>query len=61
MINLWRDRVIKRVSHRVIKSVQGERRSSHHPEAQLPQPQYMIVMDVEEIVDLTPAHMKKGK
>lgn len=31
-----------------------------HPEALLPKPEYMIVMEVEEIIDLTPKHLKQG-
>ena len=58
LIERWHQRVAKRVAHRLIKSVQGERRSAHHPEAQLPAPQYMIEISVQEIVDLAPAHLK---
>ena len=55
----WEERLIKRISQRLIKNVQEEKITSSHPEAELPQPQYLIVVDVEQIVDLAPQHLKK--
>jgi hypothetical protein len=50
--------VTARISQRIIKNIHEEKSSGHHPEAAFPRPQYMIVMDVEEAVDLTPRHLK---
>ncbi|MBU2063864.1 MAG: pyridoxamine 5'-phosphate oxidase family protein [Candidatus Omnitrophica bacterium] len=61
IIKKWEEKVIQRISDRVIKNVQSDTKSFHHPEAKFPQPQYMIVIDVEEITDLTPTHLKKDK
>ena len=57
----WEERLIQRISQRLIKNVQEEKITSHHPEAKLPKLQYLIVIDFEQIVDLTPQHLKQGK
>lgn len=59
IIKGWEDKVIKRISQRVIRDVKSDRKLAHHPEAKFPHPQYLIEFDVEEIVDLTPGHLKK--
>ena len=59
IIKAWEERVIQRISKRVIKSIKDYRKSGHHPEAKFPYPEYLIEVDVENIVDLTPAHLKK--
>lgn len=58
VVKAWERKIVRRISERLIKNVQGEDRSMQ-PEAHLPSPQYLIVMEVSEIVDLTPAHIKK--
>ena len=58
-IKVWEEKVIKRISQRLIKSVQEEKGISSHPEAHLPPAQYLIELEVEEIVDLTPGHIKR--
>ena len=58
IIQAWEDRVIRRISGRLIHNVKNEKKTGHHPESRLPQPQYLITLDVEEIVDLAPAHLK---
>jgi len=60
IIKSWEERVIQRISERVIKNVQQEKVASFHPEAQFPHPQYLIVMEVDEIIDLAPSHLKKS-
>jgi uncharacterized pyridoxamine 5'-phosphate oxidase family protein len=59
IIKAWEERVIGRISKRVLKSIKDYRRSGHHPEAKFPHPEYLIEVDVEGIVDLTPSHLKK--
>ncbi len=59
IIQSWDEKIISRITQRVSKNVRGEAGHSHHPEAALPNPQNMIVMDVEMIIDLTPAHIKQ--
>jgi len=54
----WETKVIERISSRVIKNIQVSRKTHHHPESRLPQPRYLIAIEVEDIVDLTPTHLK---
>ncbi|MDD5195237.1 MAG: pyridoxamine 5'-phosphate oxidase family protein [Candidatus Omnitrophica bacterium] len=58
IIKKWEERVIQRISKRLIQSVKTDKKSSAHPESRFPQPQYLIVVNVEEIVDLAPGHLK---
>lgn len=53
----WENKVIQRVSKRVISDIKKEKKNLYHPEALFPQPQYLIEMEVEDVVDLTPAHL----
>ncbi|MDD5617624.1 MAG: pyridoxamine 5'-phosphate oxidase family protein [Candidatus Omnitrophica bacterium] len=57
-LKAWEDKITSRVTQRVLKNVRGEKGHLHHPEIQLPRPEYMIYMKVEEIVDLTPRKIK---
>lgn len=59
IIKKWEERVIQRISKRLIKNVKEDRKSLYHPESQFPRPQYLIEVDVEDIVNLTPQHFKK--
>jgi uncharacterized pyridoxamine 5'-phosphate oxidase family protein len=56
---MWEDKIAGRLTGRIIKNVQGQKGHSSHPEALLPQPEYLIVMEVENCVDLTPRHLKE--
>lgn|SRR3989338_3838560 len=56
VIRKWEEKVIRRISKRVIKNVRQDKCSSKHPEAGFPQPKYLIEVEVEEVVDLAPAH-----
>lgn len=58
LMRKWEEKVIQRISRRVIKNVKDSRDSRHHPEAKFPHPQYLIEVSVEEVVDLTPPHLK---
>lgn len=61
IIKAWEERVIQRISKRLIKSLKDYKKSGNHPEAKFPYPQYLIEVDVDEVVDLTPAHLKSAK
>jgi len=54
LLELWEKKVTSRLSHRVLKNISGEKGHHSHPEALLPEPEYLIEMEVESIVDLTP-------
>lgn len=58
LIKIWSDKIVSRLSHRIIKRLHGERGHPRHPEIHLPKPKYMIIMEVEDIIDLTPGHLK---
>lgn len=58
IIKDWEERLIQRISKRLIKSLKDYKKSSQHPEAKFPHPQYLIEVDVGEVVDLTPVHLK---
>jgi uncharacterized pyridoxamine 5'-phosphate oxidase family protein len=61
IIKAWEDRVISRITKRVVKSVQTDKKSRLHPESRFPSPQYLIEIDVEKIIDLAPAHLVKSE
>ena len=56
----WDQKITERITNRILKNLREEPGHASHPEAQLPRPEYLIVMDVNEIVDLSPAHLKKS-
>ena len=58
VIAAWEEKITGRISRRLIKNIRDEKGHPKHPEALLPRPKYLIVMKVEEIVDLTPEHLK---
>lgn len=60
IIKAWEDRIILRVTRRILKNLREEKGHPRHPEALLPQPQYLIIAKVEEIIDLTSHHIKQG-
>lgn len=61
LIDSWQHKIIKRISARLIRNLKALVSRKHHPEAELPKPAYLIILQVEEIVDLTPGHLKMNK
>lgn len=59
LIKAWEKRITRRITQRVIKNIRGEKGHPHHPEALLPKPEYLIEMEVEGIIDLTPHALKE--
>jgi uncharacterized pyridoxamine 5'-phosphate oxidase family protein len=53
-IKSWEEKITNRLSQRVLKNIRGEKGHPRHPELLLPLPEYMIIMEVDEIIDLTP-------
>ena len=54
-IDIWHERLAKRIARRVITHVKEARGESESiPEAKFPLPQYLIEVTVEKIVDLAP-------
>lgn len=58
ILKAWEDKLTSRVSSRVLKNIRGEKGHLSHPEIRLPKPEYMISVEVEDVVDLTPHNIK---
>lgn len=58
IVKAWEDRITSRLTERLLNNIHEEKGHKGHPEASLPKPQYMIVLAVSEVVDLTPIHLK---
>ena len=56
---VWEDKIISRITQRVLKNVTGEKGHPRHPEALLPKPKYLIAVKVKRVLDLTPQHLKQ--
>lgn len=55
IVSKWEERILKRITERITKSVQSGEKSKAHFEAKLPRhPKYLIEIDVENIIDLSP-------
>jgi len=54
----WKKRITHRITHRLLKNIRGEKGHPRHPEAQFPNPEYLIEIEVREMVDLTPSSLK---
>ncbi len=60
IIKEWDKKVIERISKRLIRNVRGQRIALFHPEASFPFPQYLILMQPEEVVNLSPKELRKS-
>lgn len=60
IINEWDKSITSRVTSRLLRNIRGEKGHPAHPEALLPKPKYMIMVEVDEVIDLTPRHLKKA-
>lgn len=59
MIRAWEEKITSRLTQRLLKNIRGGVKGHpRHPEALLPKPEHMIVLEVEDVVDLTPHHLK---
>lgn len=58
VIAAWEKKLNSRITQRVIDSIHGRKAHKRHPEVLMPKPKYLIVMDVDEAIDLTPTHLK---
>ena len=58
IIKAWEDRITSRLTRRVLREMREEKGHPSYPEVVLPKPEYMIAMDVEEVIDLAPHPLK---
>ena len=59
IIKTWEDNITSRLTKRLLKNLVQDQTQRHHPEASLPAPKHLIVLEIEEIVDLAPYHLRK--
>ena len=61
IIKAWETRIANRITHRLLKNIHEENTKGHksHPESALPSPEYMIEMEVSDIISLTPSHIRQ--
>jgi len=59
IMRAWEERITSRITQRLLKNIREEKGHPRHPESLLPKPQYMIDMETEEVIDLTPHHLRK--
>ena len=55
----WEDNITSRLAKRLLKNLGQDKGQGHHPEASLPRPKHLVVLEVVEIIDLAPHHLKK--
>ena len=60
LLKAWDERITSRLTQRLLRNLREEKGHPRHPEALLPKPEYLIVMEVEDIIDLTPHHIRQG-
>lgn len=60
IVKSWENKISSRLTHRLLKNIHGEKGHPRHPEMLLPKPSYLISMEVNNIIDLTPHHIKQG-
>jgi len=58
ILTLWDDKITERATKRVIKNIHEDKGSSKHPEILLPKPEYLILVETKEIINLTPGRMR---
>ncbi len=69
IIKTWEDKITSRLAKRLLRNLSSDKLLSnlsedkgheHHPEASLPFPKHIIMIEVGGIVDLAPFNLKKG-
>ena len=58
LIEAWEDRLTHRLTRRILRNIHEEKGHNRHPEALLPRPKYLILLEVAQTVDLTPHSFK---
>lgn len=60
LIKTWEDNITSRLAKRLLRNLVQDQTQRHHPEASLPRPKHLIILEVEEIVDLAPYHLNES-
>ncbi|MFA4991203.1 MAG: pyridoxamine 5'-phosphate oxidase family protein [Candidatus Omnitrophota bacterium] len=56
LLRLWEKKITGRITHRLLKNLRGEKGHLSHPEALLPSPEYVILVETCEVVNLASRH-----
>ncbi len=68
IIKTWEDKITSRLAKRLLRNLSSDKLLSnlsedkgraHHPEASLPLPKHIILIEVEQVVDLAPFNLRK--
>ena len=59
IIKKWEDNITSRLAKRMLLNLSRDKARKYHPEASLPQPKHLIVFEVEQIVNLSPQHLRE--
>ena len=59
IIKSWEDNITSRLTKRLLRNLSAQQARGHHPEASLPKPKHLIIVEVKEIVDLALYDLKK--
>lgn len=59
VLSAWEKKISSRVSKRIIRNIKGEKGHPKHPEISFPAPEYIIEMEVDSVIDLTPQALKE--
>ena len=54
----WEEKILSRVSKRIITNVKKERGSLKHPEIRFPSPEAVLAVTVEHVINLAPEYLK---
>ncbi len=60
IIKKWENNITSRMAKRLLTDLSKDKSHAHHPEASLPEPEHLIAVEVEQIVDLSVHHLRKG-
>lgn len=52
LLKKWKIKKAGRTTSRIIRNIRAEKKDDAHPEASFPEPNHIVVVEVEEIIDL---------
>jgi len=55
IIKKWDDKLLSRISKRIVKHIKRDKRSLYHPEANMPIPEYIIFVKAKKVISLIPS------
>ena len=58
ILKAWEDKLTERLTNRVVKNIREKKGALRHPEVLMPSPEYLIILDVERVVDLRPPDLR---